>query len=175
MQTVIEFLLGKDGMMPHGYCFLWNTSLLWLFALSNIVTALSYFSIPIALVFFAYKRKDISFKWVLPLFSAFIFTCGITHALAVVTLWNPVYGLSAIAEALTAIVSLITAVLLWPLIPKALSIPTPSSLLLLNKKLEAEIIYHKETKEQLSLLNNNLERLRNVSMTLRHQAILFSV
>ena len=140
MQDIIDFLLGTHGMMPHGYCFLWKPSLLWLFVISNAVTALSYFSIPLALGFFAYKRKDVNFKWVLPLFSAFIFACGITHVLSVVTIWNPVYGLAAIAEALTAMVSVATAVLLWPLIPKALHIPSPSSLLLANKKLAEEIL-----------------------------------
>ena len=146
-------------MMPHGYCFLWNTSLLWLFVISNAVTALSYFSIPLALGYFSYKRKDVNFKWILPLFSLFIFACGLTHVLSVVTIWNPVYGLSAIAEAFTAIVSIITAILLWPLIPKALRIPTPTSLLLANKKLETEILYHKETKAQLKKLNNELDEL----------------
>ena len=159
MQIIIDFLLGTDGMMPHGYCFRWNTSLLWLFVISNVVIALSYFSIPLALVFFAYKRKDVDFKWIIPLFGAFIFACGLTHVLSVVTIWNPVYGLSAIAEAFTAIISIITAVLLWPLIPKALLIPTPSSLLLTNKKLEAEILYHKETKAKLTLFNTELDRL----------------
>jgi len=145
--------------MPHGYCFLWNTSLLWLFVISNLVTALSYFSIPIALGFFAYKRADINFKWMLLLFSIFIFACGITHVLSVVTIWIPVYGLTGIADAFTAIVSVITAILLWPLIPKTLRIPSPSSLLLANKKLADEILYHKETKAQLSQLNTELDRL----------------
>ena len=159
MKDIIDFLFGSHGMMPHGYCFLWKPSLLWLFVISNAVTALSYFSIPIALSYFAYKRKDVNFKWVLPLFSAFIFACGITHALSVVTIWNPVYGLAAIAEALTAIVSVATAVLLWPLIPVALRIPSPISLLSANKKLAEEINYHKETKAQLSRLNTELDQL----------------
>jgi PAS domain S-box-containing protein len=159
MQDIIDFLFGTNGMMPHGYCFLWKPSLLWLFVISNAITALSYFSIPLALGFFAYKRKDVSFKWVLPLFSAFILACGITHVLSVVTIWNPVYGLAAIAEALTAIVSILTAVLLWPLIPEALRIPGPSILLSANKKLADEILYHKETKAQLSQLNTELDRL----------------
>ena len=159
MKDIIDFLFGTDGMMPHGYCFLWKPSLLWLFVISNAFTALSYFSIPLALGFFAYKRKDVNFKWIFPLFSAFIFACGITHVLSVVTIWNPVYGLAAIAEALTAMVSVATAVLLWPLIPEALRIPSPSSLLSANNKLQDEILYHKETKAQLSRLNTELDRL----------------
>ncbi|MDO9104790.1 MAG: EAL domain-containing protein [Methylovulum sp.] len=162
MQDAIDFLFGTEGMMPHGYCFLWNPSLLWLLVISNSVTALSYFSIPLALGFFAYKRKDINFKWMLLLFSVFIFACGITHVLSVVTIWTPVYGLNGLAEAFTALVSVATAVLLWPLIPKALRIPSPSSLMRANARLEEEILYHKATKAQLSQLNTELDRLVDV-------------
>ncbi|MGR9000141.1 MAG: EAL domain-containing protein, partial [Gammaproteobacteria bacterium] len=81
------------------------------------------------------------------------------HVLAVVNIWNPIYGLTGIVQALTAIVSVITAVLLWPLIPKALQIPSPNRLLLANNKLEEEILFHKETKAQLSRLNSELDQL----------------
>lgn len=159
MQDVIDFLFATKQMMPHGSCFLWDPALLWLMVIANLVTALSYFSIPLALGFFVYKRNDITFKWMLLLFSVFIFACGITHVLSIVTIWHPVYGLSAMAEAFTALVSLVTAVMLWPLIPKALRVPSPSSLLQANKKLEDEVRYHKETKAQLSQLNAELDRL----------------
>ncbi|MFI3219547.1 MAG: PAS domain S-box protein, partial [Methylococcales bacterium] len=159
MMGVIDFLFSSKGMMPHGYCFLWNPVLLWVFVVSNITTALAYFSIPIALSVFVYLRKDVKFKRILLLFSLFIFACGITHLLSVVTIWTPLYGLTAIADVFLAIVSVITAIMLWPLIPEALRIPNPSSLLLANKKLEDEIRYHQETKAQLEQLNIELERL----------------
>ncbi|MDF1584687.1 MAG: diguanylate cyclase, partial [Methyloprofundus sp.] len=133
--------------------------MLWLFVIANTITALSYFSIPLALLYFVRQRKDVDFKGMLILFSLFIFTCGITHVLSIVTIWKPVYGLSAIAEVLTAIVSLATAILLWPLIPKALRIPSPSSLLLANKKLEDEILGHQETQAKLNTLNHELDQL----------------
>jgi len=159
MQDVIDFLFGATEMVPQGYFFLWNPSLLWLFVISNLVTALSYFSIPLALDFFAHQRKDVDLKWMLLLFSVLIFAGGITRVLSVITIWNPVYGLIGIVEAFTALVSVITATLLWLLIPKALRMPSPSSLLLANKKLEDEIHYHKETKAQLSQLNIEIDRL----------------
>ncbi|MCX7086930.1 MAG: PAS domain S-box protein [Methylococcales bacterium] len=159
MMGVIDFLFHSKGMMPHGYCFLWNPVLLWVFVVSNITTALAYFSIPIALSVFVYLRKDVKFKRILLLFSLFIFACGITHLLSVVTIWTPLYGLTAIADVFVAIISVITAIMLWPLIPKALRIPNPSSLLLANKKLADEIRYHQETKAQLEQLNIELERL----------------
>jgi diguanylate cyclase (GGDEF)-like protein/PAS domain S-box-containing protein len=160
MQDVVDFLFdGKGIMMSHGYCFLWKPSLLWLFVISNLLTALSYFFIPLALGFFAYKRKDFSLKWGLQLFSVFIFAGGITHVLSVVTIWNPVYGLAGTVEAVAALISVVTAVLLWPLISKALLMPSPSSLALVNKKLEDEAHDHKETKAQLNRLNMELNRL----------------
>jgi len=145
--------------MPHGFCFLWKPSLLWTFVVSNSFIALSYFSIPIALSYFAYKRKHIEFKSVFILFSLFIFACGMTHVLAVVTIWKPVYGLAAVTGAFTAIISVLTAVMLWPLLPKALRIPSLSELLQVNQQLQNEILYHKETKAELSRLNADLDRL----------------
>ncbi len=45
----------SDGFMPHGNCFLWRPSLVWLHVISDGVTALSYFSIPVALIYFVRK------------------------------------------------------------------------------------------------------------------------
>jgi len=159
MLELISFLFGTKGMMPHGSCFLWNPPLLWLIVIANAVTAIAYFSIPITLAYFTHKRKDVDFKWLIFLFSAFIFACGVTHVLAIVTIWVPIYWVSGIAITITAIVSVLTAIFLWKLIPQALLIPSPSSLLKVNTKLEEEIIYHKETKLELQQLNNDLDRL----------------
>lgn len=159
MQDISDFLLGVNGMMPHGTCFLWNPALLWLFVVANAIIALAYFSIPLAFGVFVHQRKDVNFKWMLILFGCFIFACGITHVLAIVTIWQPVYGLASVAEAITALVSVVTAIMLWPLIPNALRIPSPSSLLIANKQLEEEILFHKATKAQLSQLNAELDQV----------------
>lgn len=145
--------------MPHGVCLLWKPVVLWTFVIANLITALSYFSIPVALSYFVYKRKDVEFKWIFILFSLFIFTCGMTHVLAVVTIWIPVYGLSAAMEAFTAITSVFAAIMLWPLIPKALRIPSPAALMQANQQLQSEILYHKQTKAELSRQNADQDRL----------------
>ncbi|MDP2903086.1 MAG: EAL domain-containing protein [Methylovulum sp.] len=161
MQDWINFLLDTKEYMPHGFCFLWKPTVLWLTVISNLIIALSYFSIPIALSYFAYKRKgvDVEFKGILILFSLFIFACGATHVLSVVTIWKPIYGLAAVTEAFTALISVLAAVLLWPLIPKALLIPSPSELMQANQQLQDEILYHKETKADTIRLNSDLDRL----------------
>ena len=145
--------------MPYDYYFLGNSSLPWLFVTSHLVIALSCFSILFALGFFAYQRKDFNLKWMLQLFSVLTFACGIAHVLSVVTIRNPVYGWTGVAEIFTALVLVIAAVLMWTLISKVLLIPNLSNLLLLNKKLEDEIRDHSETKAQWDQLNTELERL----------------
>jgi PAS domain S-box-containing protein len=92
--------------------------------ISDGIIAISYFSIPVALIYFTVRRADFRFKWLAFLFSGFIVFCGITHLFSIWTIWVPDYGLEAVFKVLTAMVSVVTAVALWVLMPKALSLPS---------------------------------------------------
>ena len=83
------------------------------------------------------------------MFGAFIFACGTTHVLGIWTLWRPVYWLDGSVKAITAGLSLTTAVMLWPLIPKALSLPSPTQLKELNNDLKIQIAERNEAVEKL--------------------------
>jgi PAS domain S-box-containing protein len=137
------------GFEPHGHCFLWQRPLLWLYVVSDSVIALSYYMIPLALVEFVRKRQDLAFNWMFLMFSAFIFACGTTHVMGVVTLWHPAYWLDGGIKAFTAAMSFVTALMLWPLIPKALSLPSSSQLESVNRKLEEQIAEREIAVEQL--------------------------
>lgn len=139
MQEIFKSLFLSQNFVPHGHCYLWNPGLVWLHVLSDGLTALAYYSIPLMLIYFAYKRHDLPFKSIFFLFSAFIVTCGTTHLLEVWTLWHPVYWLSGGVKALTALVSMYTALELWPLIPQALALPSPAQLETVNQHLAAQI------------------------------------
>jgi signal transduction histidine kinase len=119
---------GLSQLLPHGVCLLWDESLLLLHVVSDSLIALAYYSIPVALIFFVRKRKDLAFSWIFVLFAIFIIACGTTHILGIWMIWRPAYWLDGIVKALTAAVSIITAILLWPLIPKALALPSPAQL-----------------------------------------------
>jgi diguanylate cyclase (GGDEF)-like protein/PAS domain S-box-containing protein len=137
MPGFIDALLHPAGLTPHGYCLFWEPGLIWLHAISDGVTALAYFSIPVALVRFAYLRPGITYGWLLYLFSAFIVACGTTHLFDITTLWLPAYWLSGAAKAITAVLSIATAILLWPLIPYAVAVPSPKELQAANNALRA--------------------------------------
>jgi two-component system sensor histidine kinase/response regulator len=121
----INSLLATDGFMPHGSCLAWNSQLLSLFIVGNVLVALSYYSIPAALWIFLRKRKDLAFNWMFQLFAAFIFLCGTTHVMKLWTIWTPNYWVEGLLDLITGLISAFTAVALWPLIPKALMMRSP--------------------------------------------------
>jgi len=133
-------LLNIQGYAPHGYCLLWQPELIWTHVIADAVTALSYFTIPIALVTLVRKRGDIAFSWIFFCFAVFILACGATHVISIITLWWPIYGIQALVKALTAAVSVATALALWPLMPKLLAIPSPTQLRLANEALAERIV-----------------------------------
>lgn len=139
-------LLEMNGFIPHGHCYLWQTNLVGLHVLADGFIALAYFSIPIMLIYFVRKRHDVAaFTKVSLLFSAFIIACGITHVMEIWTLWYPVYWLSGLLKAITALISLYTAFELISIIPVALAMPSAEQLMQANKLLETEIQERRST------------------------------
>lgn len=99
----------NHSWMPHGGCVLWDPALLTVTILSNLLIALSYFAIPIAIMS-ALRPVALRFR---RLFACFIALCGMTHILQIVTVWQPVYWIEAGLLASTALVSLMTAINLY--------------------------------------------------------------
>jgi PAS domain S-box-containing protein len=120
------------------------------------VIAAAYFSIPAAILSFVRKRDDAGINWVAVLFSAFIFACGITHVMDVWTIWNPDYGLQALTKTVTAAISIVTAVMLWRLIPEALKMPSVQRLQATIGSLETEISRRREAERQVVDIQQSL-------------------
>ena len=149
-------LLGRSGFLPHGYCFTWSPGLLWSMVGADAVIALSYFSIPMAVVSYVRKRPEASTNWMAWLFSAFIFSCGITHLMHIWTIWQPDYAVQALTKIVTAALSLVTAIALWPLIPRALKIPSVQRLQTAITELEAEAGRRRSAEDQLAAIQQSL-------------------
>lgn len=120
--------LEAQTLSPHGMCLLWRPELIWTHAVSDLLIGLAYFSIPLALGVFLHHRRDVRFGWAIWMFVLFIMLCGVTHFMMIWTLWNPDYGVEALIKAATALASVTTAVALWPLLPKAIAIPSSATL-----------------------------------------------
>ena len=125
------------AFLPHGYCYLWQPGVLGLHLVSDTVITLSYYSIPVGLVWFVRHRRDVPFDWIFWLFAIFIAGCGTTHLMEIWTLWHPDYWLAGAVKAVTALASIGTAVALVPLLPKVVNLPSPDQLAAANKELES--------------------------------------
>ena len=109
------------GYEPHGYCVLWQPNLVSLYVLADSLIGFSYVGISFTLAYLVYRaRRDIPFSWVFLAFGGFIIACGATHFMDVWTLWVPTYWLSGYVKLLTAAASVATALVLPPLVPRAL-------------------------------------------------------
>jgi len=155
---VLDWLVYPVNLTPHGYCLLWAPGLIWLHALSDAVIALAYFSIPLALAWFAHKRTDLQYRWVVLLFVCFILACGLTHVMAVYTLWVAAYGLEGVIKVVTALLSVATAALLWPLIPRLLALPSPAQLAAVNASLNETMREQDETYRRLVASEEQVRR-----------------
>ena len=161
MNSLLEYLFGAASFVPHGYCLLWRPDLVALHAISDALIAIAYFSIPLGLWYFVRQKPDIGFRQLFVLFAVFILFCGLTHAVGLITLWAPVYGLLGLIKAATAIVSLIAAYLLWPAIPRALAIPGLDALRSANLEVGRAIVERQELVSGLNAANRDLDDFLN--------------
>jgi anti-sigma regulatory factor (Ser/Thr protein kinase) len=137
MDAITVFLdkLAGAGFEPHGHCYLWMPKLIFLHVLSDSVIALAYFSIPGLLIYFVRKRRDLPFTSLFLMFGLFIVSCGTTHLMSIYEIWHGAYWLSGAIKAVTAVSSIATAIMMIPLLPRALALRSPAELDRINREL----------------------------------------
>lgn len=172
MVNQLQALLNSGTFVPHGHCYLWQSNLVALHALSDGFIALAYFAIAAALIYFVQRREDVPFRHLFWLFAAFIASCGVTHTLAVWTLWFPTYWVSGLLKALTALLSIYTAFELVPGIPTALAMPSSNQLNQLNQSLQDEISDRKQAEADLQTAETQVRQLnQNLEMRVEQRTL----
>lgn len=170
MFEFLEKLADKSDYMPHGYCFIWEKKLLWMHVGSDILTGLAYYVITGFILYFLIKKSDPHFNIILILFGAFIFLCGTTHFFTAWTVYVPSYYEEGVVKTINALVSVATAIILIPLMPGILTLPSLQKTLDENNKLngelnlkvtglEDEIKKREETEKKLNDRSEELEKV----------------
>jgi signal transduction histidine kinase len=131
---------------------------------SNLFIAGAYYSIPLALVVLVRRRRDLVHRNVFVLFAIFIFACGTTHLVKIWTIWQPVYTLQSAVDVLTASASILTAIMLWPLLPHILKLPSPTQLQTANRALQWEVEERKSAEAEVVSANRQMQLLQRVAM-----------
>src|SRR6266851_7236679 len=138
MLEVFKQLLSSD-FTPHGFCYLWDPTIVWLHVVSDALITLSYYCIPVVLIYFIRKNRDLPFNRIFWMFGTFILACGTTHLREIWNVWHGSYLLAGVIKAITATVSVLTAAMLIPMVPMVISLPSRMHLQEENRKLEREI------------------------------------
>src|SRR5438128_12009730 len=123
MPDLIRTLFQAD-FLPHGWCYRWDSGLIWLHTVSDLLIAIAYYLIPFVLIYIVRRRGDLVYPWMFLLFGTFILACGTTHVMGVLTVWQPWYRLEGLIKVLTAVASVPTAFLLMRLAPSVIQLPS---------------------------------------------------
>ncbi|MGB8012883.1 MAG: PAS domain S-box protein [Terriglobales bacterium] len=174
MMKLLHQLLSPD-FMPHGFCYMWDPQIMWLHVLSDGLIALSYYCIPVILIYFIRQHRDRVFTRIFWMFAGFILACGTTHLLEIWNIWHASYLLAGVVKAITAAISVLTAAMLIPLVPRVISVPGRLQLEEVNRKLQQEMAERQCAEQALqdSLAGKEaaLRDLANINFALDQHAI----
>jgi signal transduction histidine kinase len=164
MTEFLRNLLSTEGFHPHGYCYLWRADLVWLHVISDSLIGFAYVAIGMTLAYFVRKGSgDIPFSRIFVAFGVFIAACGATHFMEIWTLWSPVYWLSGSVKVVTAGASVVTALVLPPLVPLALG--TIRAARVSERRKEELEIAHSRLADTHAELEQLYERLKEADET----------
>ena len=125
--------------------------LTWLSLASSLSAATAFCVMPFSLFRIVRQRSDVPFGWVVVCIGGFLFLCGISAFIGLLTIWfhGPVIIWALVLTKLgTALLSVATLFVLRALLPSILQIPTRAQWLALNDELlRAEA--HAEAKNNL--------------------------
>ena len=133
-ETIPQFyksILSINTLASHQIDTNLSPSSLWLQAFSDLLTGIAFLIIPVTILYFVYKRKDLRFNSIRMLIAGFISVSAVSavsHFLDIYFLFNPINWLDVGLKVATTVISISTAIILVRILPKALNIQSPDQL-----------------------------------------------
>jgi signal transduction histidine kinase len=150
MHLLFKEVFAAEHFVPYAQYLLWHPLLLWTDVVSDSIVSIVYYSVPLLLIYFISKRRDLPFRSIFWMFSVFTIACGTSHALDVMAIWYPAYWAAGAVKAMTAIAALACTIELIPLVARALVVPSQWWLEDANRQLEREIADRKRAQAELT-------------------------
>ena len=152
-------LFSAAQFVPHAVCLLWRPDLLLLHGMSDFLIAAAYLTIPVVILKAVHTRPDLLDPRVARLFAAFILACALSHLSGLITLWVPAYGLQGVVKALTAAVSIYTAIQLVRLLPNFLTLPSRQEM----ARKVAEVELEQRKNEEVQAAHDKLSEFAHIA------------
>ena len=156
MADFFRKLFDAADFPPRWHCGRWTEFHGWFYIISDLLIWSAYFAIPVIIVNYISKRKNLRFHRIYFLFAAFILACGTTHLMDVITFWYPAYRLSALIRFITGFLSWATVFALVKVLPQAFSLKT-------SAELEQETEQRRLAEEELRIKNRQLEEAQEIA------------
>jgi CheY-like chemotaxis protein len=112
--------------------------LTWLSLFAGLAVAVAFCVMPFSLFRIVRRRSDVPFGWIVLCIAGFLFLCGLTAFIALLTIWvqSPlVIWALVLARVATALLSIATLFVLRALVPRILEIPSQEQWLAVNNEL----------------------------------------
>ncbi len=133
-----------------------------LFMAADIITAISYFAIAATILVLVVRLRDqLPFQVVFVLFGAFIVLCGATHVMGVLPLGDNRGVVETTTMVATAAVSLLTAIILPPLLPRVEALVRDAALSRQREREQARADALAESNELLVAQAADLQRVND--------------
>ncbi|MEO6929903.1 MAG: hypothetical protein ABI190_12135, partial [Casimicrobiaceae bacterium] len=130
----------------------------WIPIAADAVIATAYFVIPSAMIYFARRRPDLTLRPMFLLLGAFIIASGLTYVMDIVIMFWPQHRLDDAVKIVAALAGVASAIAIWPMMPRALALPSTQSLKDVNEFLKQENSRRRDAERAATEANVSLEQ-----------------
>jgi PAS domain S-box-containing protein len=122
MNAILDWLLDPSGPPARASCGDWSPGLLWLHVGSDLFLGLAYLAVPLVLLYFVRRRRDVRVHSLVWPFVLSLVACAFAHLVEVIGYYHPVANSSVVVKVAAAAAGWVAVAALVPAVPRLLDV-----------------------------------------------------